>query len=66
MNRAVIPAQAGIQYPACERRTSGCIASPRGFRLEEGRAALKLAQYAYWIPAFAGMTDLFMRAWLLN
>ena len=27
MNRAVIPAKAGIQYPACERRTSGRIAS---------------------------------------
>ena len=27
MNRAVIPAQAGIQYPACEWRTSSRIAS---------------------------------------
>ena len=52
-------------YPSFPRRresstpsTNGApvAALPRDFR-RGGRAALQLAQYAYWIPAFAGMTS---------
>ncbi len=64
---SVIPAKAGIQYPACEWRTSDRIAL-RFQTWGGGRAVPKLAQYAYWIPAFAGMTldtDIFVERYAL-